>query len=404
MAFTLAENKSMTEKLAKRLEGVKPSPTLTIDGKTKALQAQGVDIINLSVGEPDFDTPQFIKEKAIEAIKTGFTKYTALDGILELKEAIIKKLAVDNQLEYEPNNISVSAGLKQSLYNTMQALLNEGDEVIIPSPYWVSYPDMTKLAGGTPVFIATTTSTRFKITADQLEKAITSKTRLLILNSPGNPSGMAYTLEELKQLGEVLRKYPEILIVSDDIYEYILWKPNTFANILNACPDLKSRTIIGNGVSKAYAMTGWRIGYIAAPEYIIKGVRKIQSQSTGCPNSIAQKAATVALDSSRDFFTPMLEAYQTRHDLVVHRLQQLEGMQCLPSDGTFYLFPDASAAIKQLELEDDIQLAEFLLEKAKVAVVPGTAFGMPNHIRISCATSEENLNKALRQISKVLLY
>lgn len=392
----------MPQNLSKRVSMVKPSATLVIDSKAKHLLAAGADLINLSVGEPDFDTPQFIKDAAIQAIQSGFTKYTPFDGILALKEAIIKKLHIDNRLEYRPENIIVSTGLKQSLYNLAQALLDDDDEAIIPAPYWVSYPAMVRLANATPVVLKTSANNRFKITASQLEQAITPKTRLLMLNSPNNPSGMAYTADELRALSEVLKKHPNIIIVSDDIYEYILWAKEPFVNILNVCPELKERTIIGNGLSKAFAMTGWRVGYIAAPEFLIKGIKKVQSQSTGCTNSIAQKAATVALNSKRDFFCPMLKAYHTRHDLTFDLLTKIEGIECLESDGTFYLFPNASGVIEKMKLKDDIALAELILDKAKVAVVPGSAFGMPGHLRFSCATSEENLKKALRQITEVL--
>jgi len=388
--------------LSERVSRVKPSATMAVNAKATELRAQGRDIINLSVGEPDFDTPEFIKEAAIAAIHEGFTKYTAADGIPELKEAIIHKLANDNDLHYAKNQIMVSDGLKQVFYNLMQALLNDGDEVLLPTPYWVSYPAMAKLAGATPVFIESSMANRFKITADQLEKAITPKTRLLILNSPSNPSGMAYTKEELKALGDVLIKHPQIIIGSDDIYEYILWGMDRFINIVNVCPELKERTIVGNGMSKAYAMTGWRIGYAAGPEHLIAGMKKIQSQSTTCANSIAQKASAAALNAGRDFFYPMLEAYRSRHDFVLGALNQMDGVECLGSDGTFYLFPNMTKVIEQLGLKDDVALAEYLLDKAGVAMVPGTAFGMPNFIRLSCATSEENLRKAVDQIAKAL--
>ena len=389
-------------KLSERVSRIEPSATLAVNAKATELRAQGHDIINLSVGEPDFDTPEFIKEAAIAAILEGFTKYTAADGIPELKEAIINKLAVDNDLHYEKNQILVSSGLKQIFYNLMQALLNDGDEVIIPTPYWVSYPAMAKLSGATPIFVESTMANRFKITADQLAQAITPKTRLFILNSPNNPSGMAYTAEELKALGDVLKAHPQIVIGSDDIYEYILWGIDRYVNILNVCPELKDRTIVGNGVSKTYAMTGWRVGYAAGPEYLIAGMKKIQSQSTTCATSISQKASVIALSAERDFFYPMLEAYKTRHDFALNALNKIDGVECLASDGTFYLFPNMTKVIERLGLKDDIALAEHLLEKANVALVPGTAFGMPNFIRFSCATSEENLHKAMQQIAETL--
>lgn len=392
----------MSEQLSKRVTQIKPSATMAVNAKAMELRQEGRDIINLSVGEPDFDTPEFIKEAGIEAIQQGFTKYTASDGIPELKDAIIHKFKNDNQLEYTPSQIMVSDGLKQVFYNLAQALLNEGDEVIIPAPYWVSYPAMAQLTGAEPVIVNCTSENRLKLTAEQLEKAITPKTRLLILNSPNNPTGMAYTANELKALGDVLKKHPRIVIGSDDIYEYILWGMDHYVNILNVCPELKNRTVVGNGMSKAYAMTGWRIGYAAAPEDIIAGMKKVQSQSTTCSNSIAQKASAVALKGGREFFEPMLEAYKLRHDMMHKALNQIDGVDCLASDGTFYLFPNMEPVIQHLGLSDDVALAEFFLEKAGVAMVPGTAFGSPGHIRISCATNEENLKKAVEQINEAL--
>jgi len=388
--------------LSERVSRIQPSATIAVNAKANALRAEGHNIINLSVGEPDFDTPEFIKEAAIKAIHDGFTKYTASEGIPELREAIINKLSNDNDLQYEMNQILVSDGLKQTLFNLTQALLNDGDEVITPTPYWVSYPAMAKLAGATPVFVESTMANRFKITPDALEKAITPKTRLFMINSPSNPSGMAYSLDELKALGAVLKKHPQIIIASDDIYEYIFWGEDRYVNILNACPELKDRTIIGNGMSKAYAMTGWRVGYAAGPADLIAAMKKVQSQSTTCANSIAQKASAVALNAGRDFFQPMLEAFKSRHDFVLDALTAMDGVECLNSDGTFYLFPDMTKVIARLGLKDDLELAEYFLEKANVAMVPGTAFGMPNFIRFSCATSEENLRKAVDQIAKAI--
>lgn len=393
----------MSEELSKRVTQIKPSATMAVNAKATALRAQGHHIINLSVGEPDFDTPEFIKKAAFDAIRHGFTKYTASDGIPELKEAIVHKLKRDNQLLYEPDQIIVSDGLKQTFFNLAQALLNDGDEAIIPAPYWVSYPAIVSLAGGIPVIVECTVANRFKLTAEQLENAITPKTRLFFLNSPNNPSGMAYTEDELKALGEVLKKHPQIVIASDDIYEYILWSTNHYVSILNVCPELKDRTVVGNGMSKAYAMTGWRIGYAAAPKYLLNAMKKIQSQSTTCANSIAQKASAVALNTDPDFFKPMLEAYKMRSQFVFNALSQIEGIKCLTSDGTFYLFPNMKVIIDRLGLANDVALAEFLIEKAGVALVPGTAFGMPNHIRMSCATSDDNLSEALEKIKKVLL-
>lgn len=393
----------MPLQLSNRVQRVKPSATMAVNAKAKALRAEGKHIINLSVGEPDFGTPDFVKDAAIQAIKENFTRYTAADGIPELKNAIIEKLQRDNQLSYEPKQIIVTAGVKQALYNLTQAVLNEGDEAIIPAPYWVSYPAMVKLADATPVVIETSLEQSFKITAEQLDKAITPKTRLLFLNSPSNPSGMAYTLDELKALGAVLKQYPEIVIASDDIYEYILWGADQFVNIVNACPELKQQTIVMNGVAKAHCMTGWRIGYAAGDEAIINAMKKVQSQSTSCACSIAQKAAVAAISAKKeDFFMPMLEAFKERHDKMLERLQAMSEVDCRASDGTFYLFPNVSRAISRLGLKDDIALAELLLEKAGVALVPGTAFGMPGTVRISCATSLENLMQAADNIGQFL--
>lgn len=391
----------MSTTLSKHVESIAPSPTLSIDAKAKKLRAAGHSIINLSVGEPDFDTPEFIKAAAVEALAAGHTKYTPFDGIPALKAAIIHKFERDNQLSYAPSNILVSTGLKQSLYNITHALLNADDEAIIPAPYWVSYPAMVKLAGAQPVILKTTAETQLKITPTQLAAAITPNTRLLFLNSPSNPSGMAYSKEELLALGEVLREHPRVMIVSDDIYEYIFWGKSPFANILNACPDLKDRVIIGNGLSKAYAMTGFRIGYVAGPEFLINGMKKIQSQSTGCPNSIAQHAAVAALNADPCFFDPLLDLFKTRYQLLFDALNAIDGVHCLPTDGTFYLFPDVSEALQRVGIADDLALAERLLDEAGLAVVPGTAFGMPHYLRLSFATHETDLMQAAESIKKV---
>lgn len=392
----------MTPSVSQRVSQLKPSATMAINAKANQLRQSGEDIINLSVGEPDFDTPAFIKSAAIEAIQSGFTKYTAAEGIPELKAAIIHKLATENHLSYENQQVIACSGVKQCLYNLTQAALNAGDEVIIPAPYWVSYPAMVQLADATSVFIPTTLEQRMKITPEQLSRAITPRTRMFMLNSPSNPSGMAYTADELIALAEVLKAHPDIIIATDDIYEYILWS-HPFVNILNVCPELYDRTVVMNGLSKAHAMTGWRVGYAAGPENLINAMKKIQSQSTSNVCSIAQKAAVTALLADPDsFFPPMLEAYKRRHDLVFAALSKMPGVSCLPSDGTFYLFPSFEGVIARLGLDDDVALAEYLLESAHVAVVPGTAFGMPNHIRISCATSDENLIEAISRIEKAL--
>lgn len=392
----------MTIKLSDRTNAIQPSVTLAVNARASELKRQGKDIINLSVGEPDFDTPDFIKESAITAIKEGFTKYTAADGIPELKDAIIEKLKRDNQLSYTPEEIIVSNGVKQGLYNLCQVLLNPGDEAIVAAPDWVSYPAMILLASATPVVIESSQAQDFKITPEQLEQAITAKTKLFILNSPSNPSGKAYTAAELKALMAVLKKHPQVVLATDDMYEYIFWAEEPFVNPLNLCPELKERTVVFNGVSKAYAMTGWRIGYAAGPAIIIKGMKKIQSQSTGNPNSIAQKAAITALKTDRAQLQYMFDAFKERHDQLLADLNQLKGFKASSADGTFYLFPDVSDAIKALGLKDDVEFATYLLDHAGVATVPGTGFDMPGHIRFSYAVSSETLKTAVEKIKKVL--
>ena len=363
------------------------------------MRAEGLDIIGLGTGEPDFDTPDNIKQAAIEAINNGFTKYTPVGGITELKQAIVRKFKRDNDLNYSNEQILVSVGGKQSSYNLCQAWLNPGDEVIIPAPYWVSYPDMVLLAQATPVIIESNAKAHYKITAEQLENAITDKTRMIFLNSPSNPSGIAYSLEELKQLGQVLAQHPNILIATDDMYEHILWsKP--FANILNACPELYQQTMVLNGVSKAYAMTGWRIGYAAGPLPIIKAMTVIQSQSTSNPCSIAQKAAIEALDGPQDSVHQMVKAFKQRHDYLVEQLQQIDGVEVVPADGTFYLFPSVAGVMARKNIQSDIEFAEKLLQEVGIALVPGSAFGTPGCIRLSFATSLDTLKNAVARLKK----
>jgi aspartate aminotransferase len=387
----------MVISLAHRVQKVKPSPTLAVGAKATQMRAQGLDVINLGTGEPDFDTPDYIKEAAIVAINKGYTKYTAVDGIPELKEAIKNKFKKDNNLDYQTNQILVSVGGKQSCYNLCQALLNPGDEVLIPAPYWVSYPDMALLAEAQPIIIPTTPAQRYKMNAQQLEQAITPKTRLIFLNSPCNPSGIAYTLEELKALAEVLKKHPHIIIATDDMYEHILWSQD-FVNILNACPELYDRTIVLNGVSKAYAMTGWRIGYAAGPAPLINAMKTIQSQSTSNPCSIAQRAALAALTGGNESITHMVKAFHQRHDFVASRLHAIPGIEVIPADGTFYIFPSVQAIIKQRGYANDIEFAEKLLTEAGIALVPGSAFGNEGCIRLSFATSMETLEDALNRL------
>lgn len=385
--------------LAKRVQQVKPSPTLAVAAKATQMRTQGHDVINLGTGEPDFDTPNYIKEAAINAIKQGFTKYTAVDGIPELKEAIKNKFKKDNDLDYQANQILVSVGGKQSCYNLCQALLNPGDEVIIPAPYWVSYPDMVLLAEANPVIISTTPAQRYKINAQQLEKAITPKTKMIFLNSPSNPSGIAYTLDELKSLGEVLKKHPQIIIATDDMYEHILWS-QPFCNILNACPELYDRTIVLNGVSKAYSMTGWRIGYAAGPAPLMNAMKTIQSQSTSNPCSIAQKAAVAALTGGNESVFEMVKSFHKRHDYVASRLNDIPGIEVIPADGTFYIFPSVQAIIEKRGYSNDLEFSEKLLTDVGVALVPGSAFGNEGCIRLSFATSMEILEDALNRLQR----
>jgi aspartate aminotransferase len=390
-------------KLSQRVQRIKPSPTLAITARAAALRAEGKDIVGLGAGEPDFDTPDHIKRAAITAIDNGFTKYTAVDGTAELKQAVIDKFSRDNGLEYQANQILVSVGGKQSFFNLTQAILDDGDEVIIPAPYWVSYPDMVLLADGVPVIVEAGQEQNFKITPEQLDAAITDKTRLFVINSPSNPSGKAYTKSELTALGEVLRKYPQVLIATDDMYEHILWTEEGFYNIVMACPDLYDRTIVLSGVSKAYSMTGWRIGYAAGPAELIAPMKKIQSQSTSNPASISQAAAVEALNGDQQCIQDMLIEFKKRHDMVVERLNEMEGIESLNSDGTFYVFPNISKALDRMpNINDDLEFAEALLVDKGVAVVPGTAFGLKNHIRLSIATSEQNLKNALQRIAEFI--
>jgi len=389
-------------KLSQRVQRVKPSPTLAITARASALRATGKDIIGLGAGEPDFDTPEHIKQAAIEAIKRGDTKYTAVDGTPGLKQAIIQKFSNDNGLSYESDQILVSSGGKQSFYNLCQAMLDAGDEVIIPAPYWVSYPDMVLLADATPVIIQTDIEQSFKITASQLEAAITPNTRLVVINSPANPSGKAYNREELSALSDVLKKHPHVLIATDDMYEHILWSGEDFVNILNVAPELYERTIVLNGVSKAYSMTGWRIGYAGGPVDLIKAMKKIQSQSTSNPASVSQAAAQAALEGDQSCVQHMLLEFKARHDHVVARLNQIEGVSCLKSDGTFYAFPDMKGYIERLDgIETDLELAEYFIEKCGVALVPGSAFGCEGYMRLSYATSLVLLNQALDRIENI---
>ena len=388
--------------LSERVARLKPSPTLAVTARAAELKSQGKDIIGLGAGEPDFDTPEHIKEAAIHALRAGQTKYTAVEGTLSLRRAIAEKFKRDNGLTYEPKQILVSSGGKQSFFNLCQAVLNPGDEVVVPAPYWVSYPDMVEIAGGKPVTPYAGPAQHYKLTPEQLDKAITKKTRLVVINSPSNPTGMAYRRAELLAFGEVLRRHPAVLIATDDMYEPFIWHGEPFCNILMACPDLYERTLVLNGASKAYAMTGWRIGYAGGPPPIIKAMGNVQSQSTSNACSIAQAAVEAALNGDQECVRVMCRAYRERHEFVHQALKDMPGVAVLPADGTFYAFPDLSAAIVQRRLKDDNELSEKLLVEAGVAVVAGSSFGAPGHLRLSFATSIENLKGALGRIHQWL--
>jgi aspartate aminotransferase len=394
--------------LSKRVLAIKESPTLAITAKAQKLKAEGRDVIALAAGEPDFDTPQHIKLAAIEAINRGFTKYTPVSGTPSLKQAVIAKFKRDNGVEYNAKQILVSVGGKQSFFNLCMALIGPGDEVVIPAPYWVSYPDIVLLAEGTPVTVQCGIEQGYKLTPAQLEQALTPKSKLLVLNSPSNPTGAVYTLDELKALAEVLKQHPQVMIASDDMYEHVLLGDTRFFNILNAAPELKDRTILLNGVSKAYAMTGWRIGYAGGPEWLIKAMENIQSQSTSNPTSISQVAAEAALNGDQSCITPMLAAFNQRHVYVVDYFNRIPGLKCLSAGGAFYAFVDARIAIANLHAAgkiseaSDLALGSYLLETQDVAVVPGSAFGANGYFRISFATSMGNLEKALARIEQAL--
>jgi aspartate aminotransferase len=384
--------------LSDRVNAIQPSPTLAVSQKAAELKAAGHDVIGLGVGEPDFDTPEFVKTAAKAAIDAGHTKYTAVDGIPQLKQAVVDKFKRDNGLTYETSEILISAGGKHSIFNLLSAWLNPGDEVLIPAPYWVSYPDMSILVGAVPKFIEAGIEQRYKISAEQLAAAITPKTRLLFLNSPSNPTGTAYTKAELESLAEVLRQHPQVLIATDDMYEHILWSDESFHNIAMVAPDLKDRIVILSGVSKAYAMTGWRIGYAAGPKPLIAAMKKIQSQSTSNPASISQWAALAALEGDQSCITDMVKAFKQRHDYLVDALNEVPGMKCIAGDGTFYTFANIDELIRLKGAESDVELCEMMLNEAKVALVPGTAFGAPGHCRFSFACSLDTLKEAVKRI------
>ena len=385
------------------LKRIKPSPTIAVTQKARELKASGKDIIGLGAGEPDFDTPENIKQAAIKAIKGGDTKYTAVDGTPALKDAIINKFKRENNLEYQIDQITVGAGGKHVIYNAMMATLNEGDEVIVPAPYWVSYPDMVLLAGGTPIILECTEKQGFKINPSELEKIITKKTKWIILNSPSNPTGACYSEKDIREIAKVLEKHPHVNILSDDIYEHVTYEGFKFFTIAQI-EGLKDRVLTMNGVSKAYSMTGWRIGYAAGPKEIIKAIAKIQSQSTTNPSSISQAAAVEALNGTQDFIKERATSFQERRNFVVKALNEIDRIECLNPDGAFYVFPSCKGLMgkkdtKGNELKTDTDFVQSLLENSGVAVVQGSAFGLEGFFRISYATSMENLKKAMERIN-----
>jgi len=390
-------------RIASKLDLIKPSATIQVTMKSMELKAQGRDIVSLGFGEPDFDTPEHIRAAAIEAIHAGQTRYTQVDGTPELKQAIIDKLARDNDLHYAPGQIIVSNGAKQSLYNLMVSTLNRGDEVIVPAPYWVSYPDMVKLADGQPAILNASAENDYRITARQLQNSINENTRMLILNSPSNPTGKVYSVEEFRAIGEVLCEHPKILIACDDIYEFIYWGDAPFRTFLNACPELAERTVVINGVSKGYAMTGWRIGYLAGPEDLVGAMRKVQGQSTSCPGSVSQAAAVAALNGPQDCVEDMRRAFRERYRFMYEALNELPGVTCPSCDGAFYVFPSFQEFIDtQDEIRDDTELATWMLEEAGVSTVPGSAFGAPGHLRLSYAASMDYLQDAVARMKRAM--
>ncbi|WP_018145691.1 MULTISPECIES: pyridoxal phosphate-dependent aminotransferase [unclassified Thioalkalivibrio] len=388
----------MEIELSDRVQRIQPSPTLAVSALAAQLRAEGRDIVGLGAGEPDFDTPEHIKQAAVDALARGETKYTPVDGTVSLKAAIIRKFDRDNGLTFTPDQILVSSGGKQSIFNLCQALLNPGDEVVIPAPYWVSYPDIALLAGARPVVVSAEQEAGFRITGAQLEAAITPNTRLVFLNSPSNPTGAAYSAEQLTELAEVLRRHPRVVIATDDMYEHILFGSTPFVNIVNVAPDLLDRTVVLNGVSKAYAMTGWRIGYAGGPKNLIAAMKKIQSQSTSNPTSIAQAGAEAALDGDQDCVVAMCSAFAERARRVVDGLNAIDGIECLMPDGTFYCFPRVTGLMQAADIDTDVALTKQLLDEVGVALVPGSAFGAPGHVRVSFATSVDQLDKALERL------
>ena len=393
----------VSSRISKLVEQIKPSATIMVSMRAMELKAQGKDIVSLGFGEPDFDTPEHIRNAAIEAIQSGKTRYTPVDGTAELKQAIADKFQRDNDLSYAAKQILVSNGAKQSLYNLLVAVLEEGDEVIVPSPYWVSYPDMVKLAHADPVILNGLPEHDFKITAKELQNTINENTRLLILNSPSNPTGKVYSKSEYQALGEILLEHPKVFIACDDIYEHIYWGDEPYHTLLNVCPELADRTIIINGVSKAYAMTGWRIGYAAGPADLIAAMRKVQGQSTSCASSVSQAAATAALNGSQDCVEMMRVEFHKRYVYFNDALNGLPGVECPDCEGAFYAFPSFQGFIDQIEsLRDDVDLAAWMLDEAGVSTVPGSAFGSPGHLRLSFAASLDYLEDAVGRMGKAM--
>ena len=390
-------------RISAKVDLIRPSATIAVSMQAMALKAKGRDIVSLSAGEPDFDTPEHVRQAAIAAIHAGQTRYTQVDGTPDLKEAIIHKFKRDNGLDFAPEQIIASSGAKQSLYNLMVALLNRGDEVIVPAPYWVSYPDMVKLADAEPAILAATATNGYKITARELENTLNEQTRMVIFNSPSNPTGKVYSEEEYRNLGDVLAEHPKVFIACDDIYEHIYWGGEPYRTFLNACPELAERTFVVNGVSKAYAMTGWRIGYLAGPADLVKAMRKVQGQSTSCPSSVSQAAATAALGGPQDCVEEMRQSFQERYGYMHVALNEIPGVECPECDGSFYAFPSFQGVIDgREEIRDDLELASWLLEKAGVATVPGTAFGAPGHLRLSYAADMDTLQEAVQRIRNAL--
>ncbi len=391
----------MSDFLSDRVQNVKPSATLAVTAKATELKSQGIKIVPMGSGEPDFDTPKNIQQAGIQAINDGLTRYTPVDGTTDLKNAIIEKFKRDNNLNYSLTEVMVSSGGKQVFYNLCQSVINPGDEVIIPSPFWVSYPDMVLLADGVPVIVETGIEENFKISPEQLENAISDMTKLFVINSPSNPTGAVYSKDELVALAKVLEKHPHVMIITDDIYEHIRWNNDPYYNILMVNSSLKDRTIVLNGVSKAYAMTGWRIGYAAGPEAIIKSMKKVQGQSTSNPCSIAQAAAVEALNGDQSFIQMMVDEFKKRHDYLVENLNKIDGVECPTSDGAFYSFPKVEKLIQRLGLKNDIEFSTLCLEKLNIALVPGSAFGADGYVRFSFATSMENIQTAVQKLSEL---